>query len=79
MFRSAFADTMLERLEASGDGSLISPITGGATHSLNTSATMAPADPTMVLLFATTASDITGEAQRAVDVLLGLLAGRGGE
>lgn len=67
-FKSAFADAMLERL----DGSLLSPLSTGTTGT-------GQADPTSVLLFATTASDISRQVGRAVDVLIGLLSGRGGK
>lgn len=67
-FKSTFADAMLERL----DGSLLSPISTGAAGA-------GQVDPTSVLLFATTAGDVTRQVGRAVDVLISLLSGRGGK
>jgi hypothetical protein len=90
-FRSAFADGMLERLERrSGGGSvsLISPIAppaSGSSPSLGRPSSSlsdhggGKIDPTTILLFATTAIDVSAEPRRAVEVLLSILPGRGGE
>ncbi|KAG8796563.1 hypothetical protein FRC12_019070 [Ceratobasidium sp. 428] len=77
-FRSAFADAMLQRAGRSRDTSLVSPITPGSpSSSTEKGPTISSTDPTTTLLFAITSNDITLGAARAVELLLGLLDGRG--
>ncbi|KAG8768188.1 hypothetical protein FRC12_005723 [Ceratobasidium sp. 428] len=77
-FRSAFADAMLQNIRRSRDTSLVSPITPGSpSSSIEKDSAISPTDSTTILLFATTSNDITLGAARAVELLLGLLDGRG--
>ncbi|CAE6464863.1 unnamed protein product [Rhizoctonia solani] len=86
-FRSAFADTLLEKLERDLDtSSLISPLAPVAGPSSETGQGPTPAssignkvDPTIILLFATTAIGVPSQPRRAVEILIGLLSGRGGD
>ncbi|KAG9083742.1 hypothetical protein FS749_005774 [Ceratobasidium sp. UAMH 11750] len=77
VFRSAFADAMLERITRL-PVSLTSPIALGSP-SASTGATPIAlvTNPTTILLFATTAYDITAGVRQAVDMLLRLLDGKG--
>ncbi|CAE6439876.1 unnamed protein product [Rhizoctonia solani] len=84
-FRSAFADTLLERLQRDLDtSSLISPLApvagpsteAGKTPTLGSSGGN-NTDPTVVLLFATTAIYVSVQPRAAVEVLLSLLSGSG--
>ncbi|KAG8735841.1 hypothetical protein FRC10_010089 [Ceratobasidium sp. 414] len=76
-FRSGFANEMLERIGRSPI-SLPSPFAiGSSSASAETSSTLLATNSTAILLFATTSNDITTSARRAVDVLLGLLNGKG--
>ncbi|KAH7319559.1 hypothetical protein B0J17DRAFT_299663 [Rhizoctonia solani] len=84
-FRSAFADTLLERLQRDLDtSSLISPLApvagpsteGGKRPALGSSGAN-NVDPTTLLLFATTAIDVSAKPRAAVEVLLSLLPGSG--
>ncbi|KAJ1305663.1 hypothetical protein OPQ81_000658 [Rhizoctonia solani] len=84
-FRSAFADTLLDKLERELDtSSLISPLAPVAGPSSEAGQTPTPGssagnkvDPTIILLFATTAIDVSSKSRRATEVLLSLLPGRG--
>ncbi|CAE7117862.1 unnamed protein product [Rhizoctonia solani] len=84
-FRSAFADTLLEKLKRDLDtSSLISPLAPVAGPSTESRQAPGPenirgskADPTTILLFATTAIDVSAKPRRAIEVLLSLLPGRG--
>ncbi|KDN46725.1 hypothetical protein RSAG8_04105, partial [Rhizoctonia solani AG-8 WAC10335] len=84
-FRSAFADTLLEKIERDLDtSSLISPLAPAAGPSTEAGQAPTPGsisgskvDPTIILLFATTAIDVSSKTRRAVEVLLSLLPGRG--
>ncbi|KAG9118501.1 hypothetical protein FRC07_006954, partial [Ceratobasidium sp. 392] len=77
-FRSAFADALLRRVRESRDTSLVSPIAAGSPSGFKeATTTIPPVDPTTILLFATTSNDTTTGVQGTVDILLGLLDGRG--
>ncbi|CAE6384734.1 unnamed protein product, partial [Rhizoctonia solani] len=79
-FRSAFGDALIEKLERDLDsGSLISSLAqavGPSSESGQTAILGSKADPTIILLFATTAIDIS-KPRRGIEILLSLLVGRG--
>ncbi|ELU38588.1 hypothetical protein AG1IA_07381 [Rhizoctonia solani AG-1 IA] len=80
-FRSAFVDALLESIERDMDtSSLISPLTpaaaGPSTKSVQTLTLGSKPDPTIILLFATTAIALS-KPRSGVEILLTLLPGRG--
>ncbi|KAF8729939.1 hypothetical protein RHS02_07749, partial [Rhizoctonia solani] len=78
-FRSAFANALLESVERDLDtSSLISPLTpaaGPSTKSVQTLTLGSKLDPTIILLFATTAIALS-KPRCGVEILLALLPGR---
>ncbi|KEP46731.1 adaptin amino-terminal region protein [Rhizoctonia solani 123E] len=81
-FRSAFADTLLEKIVRDLDTtSLVSPLapaTGPSTEAGQAlKLDVGRVDPTIILLFATTVIDVSSKPRRAIEALLSLLPGRG--